>query len=146
MKKQLVFIFILCLLCECLIDRLTLSAKLRPFDAYLAYGFLSCKSVIDLLHRRTFANINGSRRALSSNIEVEKTLGHLGILCLNDLVKEIYGVGPNFDNVTDFVMPYKLSSPVGHFEKKILNQNDKVEEKGGFLSGDGMDAFLGKIL
>lgn len=107
---------------------------------------MSFKSVTDLVHRRTYASVNGARRTLSSNIEVEKALGHLGILCLNDLADEIFNVGPNFDAVAEFLMPYKLSSPVGHFEKKILNQNDEVEDKGGFLSGDGMDEFLGKIL
>ena len=82
------------------------SGQLRPYDAYLAYGFISCSSVIELLHRRTYASVNGSRRALSSNMEVEKALGHIGILCLNDLVNEVYTVGPNFDKVTDFLMPY----------------------------------------
>jgi large subunit ribosomal protein L7e len=121
-------------------------AKLRPYDAYLAYGFIPNKAVIELIHRRTYANVNGARRALSSNIEVESALGHLGILCLNDLVNEIYSVGPNFDAVVTFLTTYKLSSPVGHFEKKILNENDQVEEKGGFLMGDSMDEFLNKIL
>lgn len=101
---------------------------------------------MELIHRRTYANINGARRSLSNNIDVEQALGHLGVLCLNDLVHEIYSVGPNFDKVSEFLMPYKLSSPVGHFEKKILQENDKVEEKGGFLHGDGMDEFLNKIL
>ncbi len=101
--------------------------------------------MIELVHRRAFANLGGQRRPLTDNMTIEEALGHLGILCLNDLVNEIYSVGPNFDEVSNFLMTFKLAAPVGHFEKTILNQNDKVEEKGGFLGGD-MDDFLSKIL
>jgi len=41
--------------------------------------------------------------------------------------------------------PFKLSAPVGAYEKKLLDVTDEVEEKGGFLA-DEMDAFLAKIL
>lgn len=76
---------------------------------------------------------------------MEEALGDLGILCLNDLVHEIYSVGSNFDKVVQFLHIFKLAAPVGGFESKILDQHDKVEEKGGFL-GEAMDEFLGKIL
>ena len=76
---------------------------------------------------------------------VEKALGDVGILCLNDLAHEIYHVGPQFDTATSYLTVFKLAAPVGHFEKTILNQNDKVEEKGGFLASE-MEGFLSKIL
>lgn len=98
------------------------------------------------MHRRSYAKVDGARHPLSSNLDVEKALGQFGMLCIRDLVNELYTVGPNFDKITEFLMAYKLSSPVGHFEKKILNQNDQVEDKGGFLAGDGMEEFLTKIL
>jgi large subunit ribosomal protein L7e len=97
------------------------------------------------VHRRAFIKSDGNRVALCDNITVENALGGKGLLCLNDLVKEIYSVGPHFDDAVNFLTSFQLAAPVGNFEKKILNQNDKVEEKGGFL-GLEMDNFLKKIL
>jgi large subunit ribosomal protein L7e len=118
---------------------------LKPLDAYLAYGYLTNKSVSELLHRRSFANIGGVRKPLTDNVAIEKALGEHGILCLNDLSHEIFNIGPNFDAATKILCTFKLSAPVGNYEKKILNVNDQVEEKGGFL-GDEMETFLAKIL
>ena len=119
--------------------------SLKPIDAYCAYGYVSEKSVIELVHRRAHTSVSGSRMPLTDNITVEKLLGDKGILCLNDLSHEIYTVGTNFDPALQVLSTFKLAAPVGHYEKVILKQNDKVEERGGFL-GDAMDEFLAKIL
>ena len=123
----------------------TFVAILQPLDAYVAYGFISNNSVIELVHRRAYTNVTGKRTPLSDNLIVEKVLGDKGILCLNDLSNEIFSIGPLFDDCVAVIAPFKLSSPVGHFEKKILNVNDAVESKGGFI-GDEMEVFLHKIL
>jgi hypothetical protein len=78
-------------------------------------------------------------------LAVEKALGDKNILCLSDLSQEIYSVGDHFDSAVEILCPFKLSAPVGHFEKKILSIHDAVEQKGGFL-GDAMEQFLQKIL
>lgn len=121
------------------------SANLKHLDAYVAYGYVTNKTVVEMVHRRAYIVADGVRKPLSDNITVEKLLGDKDILCLNDLSHEIYNVGPNFDTALKVFCPFKLSSPVGHYEKKVLNIHDKVEERGGFL-GDKMDAFLNKIL
>ena len=118
---------------------------LKAFDAYLAYGYVTNKSVVELVHRRAYANISGVRKPLSDNLVVEEVLGDKGILCLNDLTHEIFSVGPNFDVASKMLCTFKLSAPVGNYEKNVLDIHDKVEEKGGFL-GDEMDTFLNKIL
>jgi large subunit ribosomal protein L7e len=121
------------------------SEHLKAFDAYLAYGYLTNKSVVELVHRRSYANIAGVRKPLSDNLAVETALGDKGILCLNDLSHEIFNVGPNFNDALKMLCTFKLSAPVGNYEKSVLGINDKVEEKGGFL-GDEMESFLEKIL
>ena len=120
-------------------------ANLKHLDAYVAYGYVSNKSVVEMVHRRSYIIADGVRKPLSDNVTVEKILGDKDILCLNDLSHEIYNVGSNFESAVKVLCPFKLSSPVGQYEKKVLNIHDKVEEKGGFL-GDKMDAFLNKIL
>lgn len=102
--------------------------------------------MVELVHRRAYTVLDGVRKPLSDNITVEKALGDKDILCLNDLTHEIYTVGPNFEVSLDVLCPFKLASPVGHYEKKILHVSDKVEERGGFLAGDAMEQFLNKIL
>ena len=37
-------------------------------------------------------------------------LGKFGIICMEDLVHEIYTVGPHFKEASNFLWPFKLSS------------------------------------
>lgn len=111
----------------------------------MAYGYITNKSVVELVHRRAFVQLEGVKKSLSDNITVENALGQHNIICLNDLSHEIYNIGPNFDVASKFLCTFQLSSPVGHYEKNVLKVNDKVEAVGGFL-GDEMETFLNKIL
>lgn len=120
-------------------------AKLRPYESYLAYGYVTFKSVSELLHRRAFIYTDGLRTPLTDNRTVEDALGDRGFLCINDLCHEIFTVGPSYQQALNILCPFKLSSPVGTFERKLLDIHDEVEEKGGFI-GEEMDSFLSKIL
>jgi large subunit ribosomal protein L7e len=119
--------------------------KLKSLDNYIAFGYISQKSVEELVHRRAFTTVGGSKRPLSDNVTVENLLGDKGVICLADLTHEIYNVGENFQDVLSVLMPFKLSNPVGGYEKKVLKKHDAVEKTGGFL-GDDMEALLEKIL
>ena len=118
---------------------------MKPLDSYIAYGYISNKTVIELVHRRAYIYDGETRRALSDNISVEKKLGHLDILCLNDLSQQIFNVGPHFDDAIKILATFKLSSPVGNFEKSVLKKYDEAEAHGGFL-GEEMETYLSKIL
>jgi large subunit ribosomal protein L7e len=101
--------------------------------------------VIELVHRRAYVKTGSERLPLSDNLMVENVLGNVGMLCLSDLSNEIYTVGPHFNDCLKILSTFKLSAPVGHYEKKVLQKNDEVEATGGFL-GDDMEGFLNKIL
>lgn len=118
---------------------------LKPLDAYCAYGYVTQKSVVELVHRRAFTSVCGARLPLTDNLTVEKLLGDKGILCLNDLSHEIFTVGSNFSSAVEVLSTFKLAAPVGQYEKKVLQEHDEVEERGGFI-GDEMETFLTKIL
>jgi 60S ribosomal protein uL30 len=124
--------------------------ELKALDAYVAYGYISRRSVEELIHRRAFTtatvSTGGTKMPLSDNLTVEKLLGDSGIICVNDLCEEIYNVGPNFDAAIDILSPFVLSAPVGHFEKAILQKHDEVEDKAGFIENSVMEEFLHKIL
>lgn len=120
--------------------------KFQPLDDYIVYGYITKRSVIELVHRRAFTNAKSqARQPLTDNMTVESLLGDKGILCLNDLSDEIFSVGNNFESAVSILSTFQLSAPYGSYETKILNTRSEVEDKGGFI-GIAMDKFLEKIL
>ena len=43
------------------------------------------------------------------------------IICVEDLIHEIYTAGPAFKQASNFLWPFKLSSPTGGFSSKLLH-------------------------
>lgn len=119
---------------------------LKPFDSYVAYGYISSQMVHELLHRRAYVKKNKQKQNLSNNLYIEELFGDKNILCVNDLAHEIYTVSPNFSEILSILAPFKLSSPTSTFQRQILDLHDEVESKGGFLNEHDMDVFLHKLL
>lgn len=46
---------------------------------------------------------------LTDNMLIEEHLGNYGIICLEDLIHEIYSAGKHFKKVTNFLWPFHLS-------------------------------------
>lgn len=59
--------------------------------------------ISELIYKKCHAKIDGKRVHIDNNKKVEDHLGNLGIICLEDLVNEIAGLGPNFETVAKFV-------------------------------------------
>jgi len=64
-------------------------------------------------------------------------LGKHNIICVEDLIHEIYTVGPHFKEANNFLWPFKLSSPNGGFKSKLIhfieggdsgNRQDKINQ------------------
>ncbi|CAJ0570395.1 unnamed protein product, partial [Mesorhabditis spiculigera] len=91
---------------------------LRIAEPYIAWGYPSLKTVHDLVYKRGFAKVNHRRTPITSNDIVEESLGKQDIICMEDLVHEIYNVGENFKRATNFLWPFKLSNPNGGWAKK----------------------------
>jgi large subunit ribosomal protein L7e len=47
---------------------------------------------------------------INSNELVEKYIGG-DVICLEDVVNEIINIGPNFNKITEFISPFKLTTP-----------------------------------
>lgn len=97
---------------------------LRLVEPYIAYGYPNLKTVRELIYKRGFAKLNKQRVPLMKNEQIEKVLGKFDILSVEDLVHEIYTVGPHFKECANFLWPFKLSSPNGGFSKKLLHFNE----------------------
>jgi hypothetical protein len=55
--------------------------------------------VQELIYKRGNAKVDGSRVPLTDNKLIEEHLGAHNIICMEDLVHEIYAVGPAFKQV-----------------------------------------------
>lgn len=95
--------------------RVTKATKelLRLVEPYVAYGYPSHASVRKLLYKRGYGKHNKQRIALTNNQIIEANLGKFGISSMEDLLHEIFTVGPNFKQANNFLWPFKLSNPTG---------------------------------
>ncbi|XP_020978881.1 60S ribosomal protein L7-3-like [Arachis ipaensis] len=50
---------------------------------------------------------------LTDNNIIEQELGKYGIVCIEDMVHQIYNVGPHFKEVIRLMWPFELNKPVG---------------------------------
>ncbi len=91
---------------------------LRIVEPFVAYGYPNLKSVRELIYKRGYGKIDKQRIPLSDNALVEDNLGKYGMVCMEDLIHEIYTVGPNFKQASNFLWPFKLSNPTGGFRKR----------------------------
>ncbi|CAN6640737.1 large ribosomal subunit protein uL30A [Trichomonascus vanleenenianus] len=89
------------------------SELLRIVEPYIAYGYPNLASVRQLIYKRGYGKVNKQRIPLSDNAIIEEALGKYGIICMEDLIHEIYTVGPNFKQASNFLWPFKLSNPSG---------------------------------
>lgn len=94
---------------------------LRKAEPYIAWGTPNLKTVRELIYKRGHAKINGQRVKIYNNHILEKKLKKYNILCMEDLIHEIFTVGPYFKQVNKFLWPFKLSSPNGGYNKKTIH-------------------------
>lgn len=47
--------------------------------------------------------------------------GKFNIICIEDLIHEIYTVGPHFKEATNFIWHFKLNTPTGGWRKKTTH-------------------------
>merc|ERR1711953_456584 len=90
---------------------------LRIIEPFITWGTPNLKSVRELIYKRGFVKINNSRTAITSNDLIEGKCGE-NIICVEDLIREIVTVGPNFKQCTNFLWPFKLNTPSGGWRKK----------------------------
>jgi len=101
---------------------------LKLVQPYVTYGYPSLKTVKELVYKRGFAKVNKQRIPLSDNKVISERLGEKGLHGMEDLIHEIYTVGPHFKQAANFLWPFKLSAPRGGFKCK---RHGYCEMKGG---------------
>ncbi|NP_001088482.1 ribosomal protein L7 like 1 L homeolog [Xenopus laevis] len=82
---------------------------IRVVEPYVAWGFPNLKSIRELVLKRGHFRKNGRRVALTDNNVIEEQLGKFGIICLEDVIHELYTTGEHFSEVNSFLCPFRLS-------------------------------------
>merc|ERR1711912_139010 len=114
---------------------------IKRVEPYVAYGYPSLKATRELIYKRGFGKKKTTgqpqRVTLTCNEDIEAGLGDYGINCFEDLVHEIYTVGPHFKQANNFLWPFKLTSPKGGLAKKRLgfNEGGQAGNREKFMSG-----------
>ena len=118
--------------------------QLHLVESWVTYGVVSKSIIADLISRRGHGKIDQKRAPLSDNTIIEKSLGdETGIICVEDLVHEIFNVGKDFGKANAFLWPFRLSASKSKFQKQKLNYQD-----GGDYGdrGEEMDDLVRKML
>merc|ERR1719378_1486213 len=114
-------------------------------EPFIAYGYPNLKSVRELIYKRGYGKVSGQRVPLSSNDVVQEGLTGLPVNCIEDVIHEIFTVGPNFKEVNNFLWPFKLPSPRHGFpgKKKLIHFNE-----GGAcgMQGDKINHLIKKMI
>jgi len=91
---------------------------IRLVEPYITYGEPNLKSVRELIYKRGFGKVNKQRIPLTDNKIISDKLGKFGIICVEDLIHEVFTVGQHFKEANNFLWPFKLSSPLGGYVQK----------------------------
>ncbi|KAL9696381.1 hypothetical protein quinque_015666 [Culex quinquefasciatus] len=82
---------------------------------------------------------------ITSNKQVEDKFGHLGIICVEDLLHELLTVGPNFIKVTKILHTFELRSPVDGWKTARKGKLRSIGGEAGFR-GDDINEFFKRLL
>ncbi|CAH1772980.1 unnamed protein product [Owenia fusiformis] len=116
---------------------------LRLAEPYITWGYPNLKSIKELIYKRGYGKIEGRRVALTDNAVIEKKLGRFGIICIEDLIHEVFTVGPNFKQAANFLWHFKLNTPTGGWRKK----NNHFNAGGDFgCREDKINALLRRMI
>lgn len=97
---------------------------LKYVQPYIICGYPSLSTVRKLILKRGYGKVNKQRIPLTDNEIIDNVLGEKGIHGMDDLIHEIYSVGPQFKAANNFLCPFKLSSPRGGFVRKVYGFNE----------------------
>eukprot|EP01067_Filipodium_phascolosomae_P009800 Filipodium_phascolosomae@DN979_c0_g1_i1.p1 len=109
------------------VNKATLN-MLQRIGPWVTFGYPSLEATREMIYRRGYAKVNRQRFPISENTMIKEELGGFGIECVEDLVHEIYTVGPNFKQANNFLWPFKLHPPRKGFTCK---RHGFTEQRGG---------------
>lgn len=105
---------------------------LKLVEPFVTYGYPTVDMIRKLIYKRGYAKLGKqaawSRQRLTDNQIVSDALGKFGIHGVEDIIHELYTVGPHFKEVNSFLWPFKLRPPKGGF---VAKRHGFTEMRGG---------------
>jgi large subunit ribosomal protein L7e len=89
-----------------------LLTTLKTVENYITWGEPSKKIVSELFYKKAYGKVNNERVQIKSNELIEKQIGG-EILCFEDIINEVMNVGKQFNQIKEFIYPFKLTTPEG---------------------------------
>lgn len=84
------------------------TALLKLIEPYVTWGYPSTNTVRELIFKHGFLSIDSKKVAIDSNKLIEDSLGESGVICIEDIVHELFNVTDNFDKIKQLLMPFKV--------------------------------------
>ena len=126
-------------------------SRLNACEHYVLYGPPDPTLVRELLNRRGHVKVAGEeggkteRVPLSDNVIVERVLGDLGMICVEDIAAELLKPTAAFVKVGNFLWPFRLTSENSRFEtEKLGGRTGKKGEYGDV--GEEIGVFVRRML
>jgi len=94
---------------------------LRIVEPYITFGYPSLAAIRSLVYKRGFVRVNGQRIPLVDNELVRQHFQCEGLVCVEDLIHQIYTCGEHFKKVNKFFWTFHLASPKGGFTYKLAH-------------------------
>lgn len=94
---------------------------LKIAEPYITWGYPTLKTIRELVYKRGFGRVDGQRTPLTCNSIVERRLKKYDIICIEDLIHEVYTVGPHFKQANNFLWHFKLNNPRHGWRKKTTH-------------------------
>lgn len=94
---------------------------MQIINPYVTWGEPNLKSVRELIYKRGHGKVEKKSVPLSDNSIIEGALGKKNMICMEDLIHEIFTVGANFKSASNFLWPFKLSAPKDGFKKSTIH-------------------------
>lgn len=116
---------------------------LHLVEPFVVYGRPTKGVIRDLIERRGFGKVDGSRVPLSDNTVIEDSLGEVNIICVDDLVHELDTVGPAFTKAAGFLWPFRLADSKTEFERRTLKMKDGKDYGD---KGDAVNEYIKQVL
>ncbi|KAI9498673.1 60S ribosomal protein L7 [Zychaea mexicana] len=91
---------------------------LKIIEPYITFGPPNLKTIRTLIYKRGFVNVDCQRIPITDNDVIQNNMGNLDVICVEDVIHEIYTVGDHFKQVNRFLWPFKLNNPTGSWSKR----------------------------
>ena len=115
----------------------------KLIESYVTWGFINKYMIEDLLRKRGSVTFGNNEPNELNNVDIENSLGKLGIVCIEDIIFELSKETQNAKEVLAYLGYFKLEKNDDGFDKANISF-----EKGGNqgFRGDKINALLKKMI